>query len=315
LRAVVTDPDAPVGVAIADLPDPQPRANQALVAVRSVSLNRGEVGHIPNLSPGTLMGWDAAGVVVQQAADGSGPVVGERIFGSIQARGTWAERAAVPTRSLGVLPAGVSFAAGSALPVAGGTALQALRHGGDLLGKQVLVTGAAGGVGRIAVQLAARSGADVTAVVGSAERAEAVDNLDLTRVHTEIGMSAEGSRADLILESAGGDSLTAAFDRVAPGGTIVTYGRSSGQPGQVPPGWFYQRARLVGLTYTHGPTGAPTGPPDLALLADLVARGWLDPGVSLEAPWEEIDSVVRALVQRQVAGKAVLHVDGSGAGA
>lgn len=308
MRGLVTEPSAPMGLALTELPDPEPADNQAVVAVRAFSLNRGEVGHIPGLAPQTLMGWDAAGVVVRAAADGSGPAAGERVFGSIRARGTWAELAAIPTRSLAVLPEAVSVAAGSALPVAGGTAMQALRHGGQLLGKRVLVTGAAGGVGRIAVQLAALAGADVVAVVGSARRAETVTSLDLPAVRTEIGMSADGEPADLILESAGGDSLTAAFHRIAPWGTIVTYGRSAGQPGQVPPDWFFRSARLCGLRYSHGQAGAPHDGDELALLADLVARGQLDPGVTAEAGWDEMDGMLDALVQRRIDGKAVLHI-------
>ena len=74
---------------------------------------------------------------------------------------------------MAVLPDNVSFAQAATLPVAGLTALRTLRHGAPLLGKRVLITGAAGGVGTLAVQLAARSGARVTAVVGRMERERA----------------------------------------------------------------------------------------------------------------------------------------------
>jgi hypothetical protein len=91
--------------------------------------------------------------VLRQAADGSGPPAGARIVALMDELG-WAERAAVRTQRIAVLPDTVSFAAAAALPVAGLTALRTLRHGAPLLGKRVLITGAAGGVGHLAVQLA-----------------------------------------------------------------------------------------------------------------------------------------------------------------
>lgn len=89
----------------------------------------------------------------------------------------WAERAAAPTARVGLLPDNVSFGAGASLGVAGLTALRALRVGGSLLGARVLVTGASGGVGRFAVQLASLGGAEVTTVAGSQERARGLEDL------------------------------------------------------------------------------------------------------------------------------------------
>src|SRR3974390_1326868 len=89
----------------------------------------------------------------------------------------WAQRVAVMSHRMAALPDGVSFAQACTLPVAGLTALRTLRHGAPLLGKRVLITGAAGGVGTIAVQLAARSGARVTAIVGNAARAAGLAEL------------------------------------------------------------------------------------------------------------------------------------------
>ena len=102
-------------------------------------------------------------------ADGSGPPAGARIVALMDEFGS-AERAAVPTQRI-VLPDTVSFAAVAALPLASLNSLRTLRHGAPLLNKCVLITGAAGGVGHRALQLAARSGARVTAVAGQPERA------------------------------------------------------------------------------------------------------------------------------------------------
>ena len=88
------------------------------------------------------------------AARGSGPPVGSRVVGIVAERG-WAEQVAVQSHALAVVPDTVSYEAASVLPIAGLTAWRALELGGLLLGRRVLVTGAAGGVGRLAVQLAA----------------------------------------------------------------------------------------------------------------------------------------------------------------
>src|ERR1043166_3218531 len=144
MLAIVNTPGGAEPVAIRDVPEPGLRPNEALVAVHAFSLNRGELRLFQVRPEGWRPGQDIAGIVLRPAADGSSPPVGIRVVALCDQAG-WAERAAVPSHRIAPLAENVSFAAGAALPVAGLTALRTLRHGAPLLGKRVLITGAAGG--------------------------------------------------------------------------------------------------------------------------------------------------------------------------
>lgn len=295
------------GAELRAVDDPVPAPDQAVVSVRAVSLNRGEVRGLRSADEGWRTGWDVAGVIEAPAADGSGPAEGTRVVGLSTGSG-WAERAAVPTRLMTSMPDGLAFAAAAALPVAGLTALRALHMGGLLPGRRVLVTGASGGVGHFAVQLAAHDGAEVTAVVGRPDRGAGLDELGASRV--EVGMP-DGGEFDIILESAGGASLAAALAMVAPQGTIVSFGNSSGEATTFDASKFYPRsgARLCAFVLFPELERLGTAALDLAHLADLTARGRLDPSVTLEVSWRHADRALDALMDRQVVGKAVLLLD------
>ena len=101
------------GVELTDAPDPQPLPNEALVAVKAISLNRGEVRSLKTKPPGSLTGWDISGVVERAAADGSGPREGTRVVALVTTG--WAQRAAVPTHAMAVIPEEVSFAQAAAI--------------------------------------------------------------------------------------------------------------------------------------------------------------------------------------------------------
>jgi NADPH:quinone reductase-like Zn-dependent oxidoreductase len=309
VRALVAAPGEAGGVALGEAPDPQPGRGRVVVAVRAVSLNRGEVRGLADATEGAVPGWDLAGEVVEAATDGTGPAVGTRVVGMVGS-GAWAERAAVPVSSLATLPDEVSFPVASTLPVAGLTAQRAIAIGDRCADGRVLVTGAAGGVGHFAVQLAGHLGADVTAVVGRPERAAELERLGATRV--SVGMP-DGAEFDLVLEAVGGSSLAAALNSVAPGGCVVTYGCASGEPTTFDVRDFYRRsgARLHG--FQLGPELQRAGPDaahhDLDALARMVASGHLEVQVGMEVGWERAAEAATALLDRQVVGKAVLTID------
>ena len=304
MLAVVNTPKSSAPIEIRDVPEPQPAPNEALVAVRAFSLNRGELRLFQIRPEGWRPGQDISGVVLQPAADGSGPKAGARVVALTDNAG-WAERATVPGHRMAVLPDNVRFEDAAALPVAGLTALRTLRHGAPLLGKQVLITGAAGGVGHLATQIATRSGARVTAVVGRAERGRHLRGAD------EIveGIDKAQGLFALILESAGGSSLAAAIAHVEAKGTIVVFGNSSGEP---TPFNFrdlaeHPNARIQAFSYF---TSEPEErfAPDLALLVSLVGDGSLKPHL-VKRSWRELAQIGPLLRDRQISGKAVFHID------
>jgi NADPH2:quinone reductase len=305
----LTATSTPPHVALTDVPDPQPLPSEALVAVRAFSLNRGETRRLPDLPAGTVPGWDVAGVIERPAADGSGPPHGARVVG-ITRTGAWAQRLALRTDLIAELPAGVTFAQAATLPVAGLTALRALEIAGFVLGKRVLVTGASGGVGRFAVQLAARAGAHVTAVSRNADRARGLRELGAAEVVFDLEQGEE--TFDAIIEGVGGASLAAAMGRVAGRGTIVSFASSDASPVSFPARTLFGRAPgaiLRGLYVFEEIERTGTATTDLARLASLVDSGDLRCQIDLEGSWRDPGPAIEALLDRRVAGKAVLHVD------
>ncbi len=305
MRALVSSATPP-HVELSDVPDPQPLPFEALVSVRAISLNRGETRRLGTLEPGTVTGWDLAGVVVRAAADGSGPPEGARVVG-LMASGAWAQLAAVRSDWLAELPDGVSFEQAAALPVAAVTALRALELGGFVLGKRVLVTGASGGVGRFAIQLAKLAGAHVT---GIARRTEGLRELGADEVYAEL--ETEGEDFDVALDAVGGPMLGAALQRVAPRGIVVSFASTVTEPVSYPTRALFGRApgaRLYGLFVFSEVQHTGTCASDLRRLAALVAAGKLDPQIAMQVSWELAGEAVDALMDRRVNGKAVLTVE------
>ncbi|TDW69780.1 zinc-binding dehydrogenase [Kribbella pratensis] len=295
--------NTPTGLVVQTVADPVPAPDQALIAVRSFSVNRGELDLLAARTEDWRPGQDIAGVVVEPAADGSGPAAGARVVALAETSG-WAELAAVSTARLAELPDTVDIEHAAALPLAGRAALNTLRIGGNLVGKKVLVTGATGGVGQLQVQLAVLAGGEVTAV-GRGEAAELLVKYGASSVVPAVSQA--NGLFDLITESIGGEFLEAAVTKVAPGGTVVVFGASSRGKASINLYDFigHEGARLVSyLSYADpSPVNA-----DLRTLADLVAAGSLQPAVGFQAGWDQIDRALDGLRNRTFHGKAVLTI-------
>jgi NADPH:quinone reductase len=305
VRAVVVDPNNPDRLVIREVDRPQPLPNETVVKVAAISLNRGEVRRSQTAAAGWRPGWDLAGTVEVAAADGSGFPAGTRIVGFLPA-GAWAELVAVPTHSIAALPDEIDFTIAATLPVAGLTALMALERGGSLLDRSVLITGASGGVGYFACQLAAEAGAIVTAQV---RRPELVDFVTAARAERVI-VGEEFDRYapyDLVLDAVGGSVLPAVLEQLAPDGMCVMFGTTAGAEITFNASKFYSKGglNLYGFILFHELKRQPAAV-GLARLVKLVASGALIPHIDLEAPWSEIAKVAQQLTDRQFPGKAVL---------
>jgi NADPH:quinone reductase-like Zn-dependent oxidoreductase len=303
MLALVNTPNGAAPVELREVPEPEPASNEALVEVRAFSLNRGELRLMQTRPEGWRPGQDISGVVVKAASNGSGPVAGTRVVALTDNAG-WAQRAAVPAHRMAALPDNVRCEDAASLPVAGLTALRTLRHGAPLLGKRVLITGAAGGVGHLATQIASRSGAHVTAIVASAERARHLRGADVIIRSID---QAQG-RFALILEAVGGASLAAAIARIEAKGTIVIFGNSSGEPAQISFRDFaeHPNARIQAFSYFTSEAEERFAP-DLALLVSLLADGSVKPQLA-EQSWRDLANTGPQLRDRRFPGKAVFRV-------
>ncbi|MGW0421004.1 zinc-binding dehydrogenase [Streptomyces sp. NPDC003015] len=305
MQRLIPTGDAARPVAFAEVPQPVPEPGEALIKVEAFAPNRGETFLLEQPRPELLPGKDIAGLVVQAAADGSGPGIGARVVGH-PAQGGWAEYAAVPTHSLAVLPGSIDSARAAALPLAGITALRLLRTAGSLAGRRVLLTGASGGVGHYVTELAVGAGAELTAVTSTPVRGERLAELGANVVHA---VAAAQGPFDVVLESTGGPDLALALSKVRPGGLLVWFGQASRTPVSLD---FFQLLggpERVTIQHFHY-AGAPYGF-DLSALVSLVEQGRLHPEISRTTDWAQTANTLVDLRERRIRGKAVLLTGGA----
>ncbi|HEX8917351.1 MAG TPA: zinc-binding dehydrogenase [Chloroflexota bacterium] len=311
MRAVVVDPNVEGRLKVADVEAPEPGFSEALVRVKAVSLNRGEIRAAMGAGAGHRPGWDVAGTVEREAADGSGPRVGSRVFGFMPKQGGWAEFAAVSTNALAEIPDGVSFEDASTLPVAGITALRCLERGGLLTERTVMISGASGGVGIFACQIARSVGARVVGVVHRAESEAAARAAGAQEV--VVGEDLEAARKfgpyNLIVDSVGGAVLGQALAMLAKGGTCVVFGATGGDEVTFDLRTFYNtggaslQAFIVFYEHERDPVAG-----DLARLAGMLAEGRLRPHIDVRGTLDDVARIARLVTERSMVGKAVLRV-------
>jgi NADPH2:quinone reductase len=312
IKAITVDRSEDARLAVRTINFAPAAPGELTIRVTAISLNRGETKRALTITEtGTCPGWDFAGTVEETSGAPGAPEAGTRVVGVLPI-GAWAERVHAPLNSIAVIPEGVTDAQAASLPVAGLTALHALRKGGLLLGRKVLVDGASGGVGQFAIQLAAASGAQVYSHVRRQEQRSLVEASSTGGV--AVGETLEAARPsgpfDLIIDSVGGSALSAAMTMLRRNGVCVTVGATEGEHVSFDSTAFFRASgtSLLGLVLGDDIAATEPAADGLALLLRLVKQGVLKPTIGIEAPWTEVATIARQLIDRGFTGKAILHL-------
>ncbi len=218
---------------------------------------------------------------------------------------------AVPTNALAILPDNVTFEEAATLPVAGLTALYVLEKGHGLLGRNVLITGANGGVGLFACQLAKLMGANVVALIRREEYRDLVQKHGASQVvvSEDGGAACEFGPYRLIAESVGGQVLGNCLSLIDRDGICVSIGNSS-QTETTFNAWTLVhtgRATVYGfILFTE--LGVEPASVGLSRLAKLVSEGKLRPQITVEEQFDKVGEVAQDLMDRKIPGKAVIRM-------
>jgi NADPH:quinone reductase-like Zn-dependent oxidoreductase len=308
---------------IADVERPTPGPNDVLVKVRAASINPADwhamtgTPYFIRLPDGigapssTRFGRDFAGVVVAAGADVTRLKVGDEVFGVRV--GAMAEYlTANVNRSIVLKPADITFEEAAAIPIAGVTALQALRdHGGIEPGDRVLINGASGGVGTFAVQLAKAFGAEVTAVC-STHNVELVRSLGADNVidYTKERFTERAERYDLVLDNVGNHSPLAVRRVLEPDGTLVVISGPKSDPWIGPVVRFAETALYAPfVSQEMAFFFATMNPADLELLANLVRAGKVTPAIDRQYTLDEVAAAVDYLGAGHARAKVVVTME------
>jgi NADPH:quinone reductase-like Zn-dependent oxidoreductase len=321
MKAIVQDRYGPSDVLhLADVAIPELEADSVLVRVRAASVNaydwhmmRGQP-FLVRVTEGlrrpknALPGVDLAGVVEAVGSDVTAFKAGDEVFGA--KGGAFRELVRGRTRNFTLKPSRLTFEQAAAIPVAGVTALQALTRKGQVQpGEHVLITGAAGGVGSFAIQIAKALGATVTAVVKTRD-IEFVQQLGADRVidYTREDYTRIGDRFDLILDVAASRSLLDHRRILRPTGRFIVVGAKRTNMLMVGARivWAVTLSRLGKQRFV--PFLASHTPEDHAFLAELAEAGKLTPAIDSSYPLTEIVEAVRHMEQDHPQGKVVITI-------
>ena len=303
----------PESLRMAEVDTPAPNADQVLVKVLAASVNAAD-WHVlrgkPLFSRATLgllrprhkiLGVDVAGQVETVGGDVTRFQPGDEVYANLldHGYGGFAEYVSVPVDVPALKPASLSFEEAAAVPMAAVTALQGLRHHGELQPTQrVLINGATGGVGSFAVQLAKASGAEVTAVTST-------PNLDLVRSlgadhvvdYTTSDALGDGRRYDRILDTVGNRSVRDLRGALVPGGKAAVTG-------------FTSVRRLLAVSLRGGrdiaQVQAHVTPGDLELLTALIEAGKLRPRIDRRYAFTDLPAAIAYLEQGHAPAKVVV---------
>ena len=306
----------PEALRLGEVDRPEPGDDEVLLKIRAVSVNVADWRSMrgkPLFSRATLgllrpkykiLGVDVAGTVEAIGGGVTRFEPGDDVYANLldHGYGGFAEEVSVPIQVAAPKPASVSFEEASAVPMAGVTALQGLRHHGEPQpGQRVLINGASGGVGSFAVQIAKSFGPEVTAVTSSG-------NIDLVRSlgadhvvdYTTTDFVDMGRRYDLILDTVGNRSVPDLRRALAPGGKAAVTG-------------FTTVARLLSVSLRGGKdvttVSAHVTSDDLAFLSELVDGGKVRPCIDRRYSFEEIPAALGYLERGHAKGKVVVAME------
>jgi NADPH:quinone reductase-like Zn-dependent oxidoreductase len=308
MRAIVQDTfGGPEVLRLADVPDPAALPTEAVVLVKAIGINPVETyiraGRFPFAGqPPVILGWDISGIVESVVPGVNRFAPGDEVFGMPlfpRAAKAYAERVAAPSRQLARKPAALGHNEAAALALAGLTAWQALVDvAGVKAGDRVLIHGAAGGVGHLAVQIAKALGAQV---IGTASRGkhDFLRGLGADEVidYRSINFAETVRDADVVLETVGGDYGARSIETLRPGGLLVTIVDRLNRE-------LAQKAsdsgrRFAGMTVEPDHAG-------LEALAALAEAGRLKVHVEKAFPLEHAAEAHRFLAEAKPRGKVVL---------
>ncbi len=310
MQAIVYDKKSPGRLVLQDVEQPIPKNNEVLVKIHSVSINAADyrsmkMGIIPKRK---IFGADISGEIVVVGKNTNKFKTGDEVFADISGCGFGglAEYVAVPENILALKPAVVPYNIAAALPMAGVTALQALRNKGDIkIGDKVLIVGAGGGVGTFAVQLAKYFGAEVTAVC-SEMNAKLMQSLGADYIidYKKQDFGEEGKRYQLVVAVNGNYSLSTYRRMLLPHGTIVLVG---GALSQLARGFLLGTFMSMGSRKLHILAAKPDAM-DLRFIMGLIENDMIKPVIDRCYPFHETADAFRYLSNGHAKGKVMIEV-------